>query len=76
MFAGVIGSLLDSIVKAAFSYFAGVMEKRGLIQQGQAQQAAKETASAEATEAAMGQAIADAPTTKNAALDRLKAGNG
>lgn len=38
MFVGLLGSLIDSVVKAAFSYFSSVMEKRGLIQQGEAQQ--------------------------------------
>lgn len=74
MFAGLLGTLVDSVVKAAFSYFASVMEKRGLIQQGQAQQAAAETATSQATQARMGQAIADAPQTKEAILNRLRDG--
>lgn len=74
MFAGLIGTLIDSVVKAAFSYFASAMERRGLIQQGQAQQAAHEMATAEATEANMAQAISQAPVTKDAALQRLRDG--
>lgn len=68
----IISLVLDSVLKAAFGYMTQVMEKRGLIQQGQAQQAAAETAKSEATEASMAQAQADAPQTKDAVLDRLK----
>lgn len=75
MFSALLGTLIDSVVKAAFNYFASAMEKRGLIQQGQAQQAAKETASAEATQAAIAKAEANAPQTKDAVLDALRTGN-
>ena len=75
MFAGLLGTLIDSVVKAAFSYFAGVMDKRGLIQQGQQIQAAATTTASEATEARMGQALADSPKTPNQALARLENGN-
>lgn len=51
------------------------MEKRGLVKQGQAQQAAAETAKAENAQASMAQAIADAPQSKDEALQRLKDGS-
>ena len=75
MFTGLLGSLIDSVVKAAFGYFAGVMDKRGLIQQGQANQAAATTAATEVTQARMGQAVADSPKTPDQALARLENGN-
>lgn len=74
MFAALLGTLIDSVVKAAFNYFAAAMEKRGLIQQGQASQAAAEVASAEATQANIAQAEANAPQTKDAVLQRLRSG--
>lgn len=75
MFAALLGTLIDSVVKAAFNYFAATMEKRGLVQQGQVAQAAADVASAEATQAAIAKAEANAPQTKDAVLDALRTGN-
>lgn len=69
-----IKALSDSFIQAIFGLIQQEMHDRGLIQQGQAQQAAKETATAEATEASMAQAIADSPKTKADALKRLEGG--
>lgn len=38
MLTALLGTLIDSIVKGLFGYLSGVMEKRGLIQQGISQQ--------------------------------------
>ncbi len=74
MGAGIVSAIIDSVVKAAFAYLSSVMEKRGLIQQGQAAQAAAETANAEKSEARMNDAQANAPRTPDEALQRLKDG--
>lgn len=76
MFGTIISGIVDGIVSALCGWISGIMEKRGLIQQGQAQQAAKDTATAEATEQKMGQAAVQSPSDKEGILARLKAGEG
>ena len=75
MFTAIIGTIIDSVIKYAFGYFSDLAAKRGLIQQGQAQQAAADTAATEAAESRIAAAEANAPATKNAALDRLEKGS-
>ncbi len=57
MGSGIISAILDSVLKAAFDYLSSVMERRGLIQQGMAVQAAKETAESEKSESRMNDAF-------------------
>ncbi len=71
----ILSAIVDGLLKYAFQYLTSVMERRGLIAQGMATQAAKETASSAVTEAAISQAVADSPKTKDAALERLKGGS-
>jgi hypothetical protein len=70
-----VPALADDALKALFGFISSEMSKRNLIKEGQAQQAAAETAQSAKTEAAMAQAIQDAPTSKGAALKRLEDGN-
>lgn len=70
-----IPGLADDALKALAAFVQDEMTKRALVQQGQDQQAATETAKTATTEAAMAQAEADAPTTKDAAMKRLGDGS-
>ena len=74
MWIGLLGSVLDSVIKAGFAFFAGQMDKRNLIAQGQQIQAAATTAATEAAQAKIGQALADSPKTADQSLERLKNG--
>lgn len=71
----IISAIVNGALRAVFGWISSIMEKRGLVRQGQQQQAAAETAKAEEAQAGMAQAIADAPQTKDAALERLKEGS-
>lgn len=70
----IISAIVNGALTAVFGFLSSIMEKRGLVRQGQQQQAAAETATAEKTQAAIAQAVADAPQTKDAALQRLRDG--
>lgn len=76
---GIIKAILPSLegeaLKALFGFIGNLLEQRNLIAQGATQQALAETATAARTEAAMGQAMSDAPLNKEDAMARLKAGN-
>lgn len=78
MFATIITAVLkalgDSVLTALSDFIQAEMHDRGLIKQGQASQAAAETAKSEHTEAAMAEAEASAPKTKDEALKRLEDG--
>lgn len=63
MFAGLLGSVLDSVIKYAFSFVSNLMDKRNLTVQGMQQQAGKETAATAQTETNVAQALSDAPHT-------------
>lgn len=75
MFATLLKALSDSLISSLFEFLKAEMHDRGLIAQGQAQQAAAETAHEARTEASMAQAISDAPKSKGDALARLEAGS-
>ena len=75
MISSLISGAIDGIVTAIFGWINSIMEKRGLIQQGQAQQAAATTANTATVQARIANAEAQAPQTKDAALDRLRAGD-
>lgn len=70
----IISAIIDGALTAALNFIQSIIEKRALVRQGQAQQAAAETSASEAAEARMGQAIADAPQSKDEALARLRGG--
>lgn len=72
----IVPTLADDALKALASFVTDELTKRNLVQQGEAQQAAAETAKSATTTAAMAQAEADAPTSKDAAMKRLEGGNG
>lgn len=73
-----MGSIISAVVNGAltaiFDAISRIMEKRGLIRQGQEQQAHKETRESEKSEARMNDALVNAPKTPDAALDRLRNG--
>ncbi len=71
----IISALVDGALSAVLNFIQSIMEKRALVKQGQQQQAAAETSKAETAQAAMAQALADAPETKDAALQRLREGS-
>lgn len=70
----IVSALINGALMAAFKMLSDIMEKRGLVRQGQEQQAAKETAESEKSEARMNDAIINAPRTPQSALDRLRKG--
>lgn len=70
----VLPGLEDEALKAVADFVNNLIRERELIKQGMSAQAAKETATAEKTQAAMAQAAADAPKSKDAALGRLEGG--
>lgn len=74
MIAFILKWLGDEALGAIMGLIQSELEKRNLIAQGQAQQAAKETASSEAVQADIAAAEANAPKTPDAALDRLRGG--
>ena len=59
MLTALLGTLIDSVVKGLFGYLSGIMDKRGLVKQGQQIQAASETATSLNTETKIAQAETD-----------------
>lgn len=59
MWGDIIGDAIDALVKYGFQFFAGQMDKRNLVAQGQAAQAATETATSLNTETKIAQAETD-----------------
>jgi hypothetical protein len=74
MIGTILSALFDSVLSAVVDYLKAMQERRGLIKQGQAQQAAAETAESAKTQAAMAKAEAESPKTPDAALERLRDG--
>lgn len=70
----IISAVVNGALMAAFKMLSDIMEKRGLVRQGQEQQAHKETIESEKSEARMNDALVNAPKTPAAALDRLRNG--
>lgn len=70
----ILTAIINGVLQMAYKALSDFMEKRGLIQQGQAQQPAKETAASEASEARMNDALVNAPRTPEQALSRLRDG--
>lgn len=64
MWADLIGDAIDAVVKYGFQFFAGQMDKRNLVAQGQATQAATETATSAKISAS--EANAEAQTDRTA----------
>lgn len=72
MISAILTAFFDSALSAVVDYLKAMQERRGLIRQGQAQQAGAESAQSAKTQAAMAQAEAESPKTPDAALERLR----
>lgn len=69
----IISGIVDGIVSALFGWLSGIMEKRGLVNQGKAQEASLDNVATAKAETAMAQASQDAPhseTETEAALTK------
>lgn len=74
MLATILAALGDSLIKSLFSLLENEMQKRNLLAQGAAIQAAKETVATAQSEQAMAQALSDAPRSRSEVLDVLDKG--
>jgi len=74
MWGDIIGDVIDSVVKYGFDFFSKQMSKRSLVSQGQATQAAAETATSLNTETKIAQAETD--TDRSAEAMEVAAKNG
>lgn len=74
MIAAVIAKIVEALFGGVLRTITGWLDARAEQKQGAQAQAARDTAAAESVEAAMAQAEADAPKSKNEALERLRGG--
>lgn len=74
LLGSLLGSLGDSVIKALFGLLTSEMDRRNLLAQGAATQAASETAVSAKVEAGMAAAEANAPRTDAGVDKRLTDG--
>jgi hypothetical protein len=74
LISALLGSLTDSLLKGLFGLVSAEIAKRQNIAQGQAQQAAAETAQSASTEAKIAAAEASSPNSIAGAVQQAKEG--